>query len=485
MIIIANSGQQPLAVLDDYFSDNIVEQINGGYTLSFSTLLDPDKSPAIAIGNLAIVEGQLFNIVAHRRTRSTDGRVVISVECEQVSYDLLATEFEGGFIQSGNIADVLGMALSGTGFTIGTVEPSGIISVEMREGVTAREVVLEIARKASGELRFDGYEISLLNRRGIVRGIVFALGKNLRGIVKQVDARTVPTQTAYEIDVLELRDLIEFAGLEEFELGDTVQIIDDELGVNEQQRIIEYSYSPKRRINSKVKISALIDDLQSQMYRIQKTTVPKDKYLYGTRIGPDIGFESVRYDKKSRMIANADEFRIQKGDGSGSYTDAIYMDANGDARFTGIVQASQFIGGSIQIGTSFSVNSAGHMVAVGGEFSGEITASIITGGQINGTAITGAQVQTKGAGLYPRVELSATNNLLRAENDANNNVTIFGELSGSPMLRFLSSGPAITNILQLGTTFNISGTGNIAMLTTGGRIDLNAPGGVYVNGVPI
>lgn len=393
MITILNPQKMPVAILEDYFSDEITEQINGSYTLKFSVYLDDGKSPYIQVGNIAEVEGQWFNIVKHRRTRAEDGSVIIAVECEQVAYDLLFTVFEGGFIHTGEPWTLMDRALQGTGFNVGGVGFSNYISVDLKEGVTARAVLLEIAAQTGGELYFDKYTVNLLTRRGYDRGRQFRLGKNIKGIVKDVNGQSGEVLTAYEVDVLELNTLPEFEGLEDFELGDTVQIIDEELNINEQQRIIEYTYSPKRRINSKVVIANYIDGIQDAIYRIQTTTVGKDKWMYGVKIGPDEGVVIERYDKLARSIWNADEFRMQKGNGSGSYTDSLYFDPiNQQYEFTGIVRAGQFIGGSIQIGSNFSVNSNGIMTAVDGNFRGNITASTITGGNITGTTITGGTI---------------------------------------------------------------------------------------------
>lgn len=448
LINILNTSKKTVAILENYWDDEVTEQTNGAYTLKFSVLLDDDKSQYIQVGNFAEVENQYFNIVHHRRTRSEDGSVIIAVECEQVSYDLLFTLFEGGFIHTGSPSYLLSLALAGTGFGVGSVVPTGLISVDLKEGVNARAVLMEIARLSSAEFKFDKYTVSLLNRRGQDRGVQFALGKNLKGIVKDVNGQSGEVLTAYEVDIVELNTLPEFEGLEYFELGDTVQIVDEELGINEEQRIIQYSYSPKRRINSKVVIANSIDGIQDTIYRIQTTTVGKDKWMYGVKIGPEEGIVQERYDKRARSIWNADVFKMQKGNGSGSYTDALYFNpVNGEYEFSGIVRAAQFIGGNIQIGSNFSVDNTGHMKAVGAEFSGTISASIITGGQINGTTITGSQIQTSASGTYPRAEMSNTNKMFKVEASSSNYIEVRG--AGDPIthpdLKF-SSGSATASI---------------------------------------
>ncbi|AYB47120.1 prophage endopeptidase tail family protein [Paenibacillus lautus] len=393
MITILNNSLEPLAILEDYFNDDIKEQVNGAYTFNFSALLDDEKSQYIAIGNIVEVEDQYFNIIKHKRTRSDNNEVGIVVECEQVSYDLLFHLFEGGFIHTNTPWVLMNMALEGTGFMVGFVQYDQYVSIDLKEGVNARGVLMEIAAQTGCELYFDKYTVSLMSRRGQDRGVQFRLGKNLKGIVKDVNGQSGEVLTAYEIDVVELNTLPEFEGLEYFELGDTVDIIDEELGINEQQRIIEYSYSPKRRINSKVTIANYIEGIQDTIYRIQTTTVGKDKWMYGVKIGPDEGIVIERYDKMARSIFNADEFRMQKGNGSGSYTDSLYFDPiNQEYEFTGVVRAGKFIGGEIQIGDNFSVDPNGLMEAVDGKFSGTISASTINGGDIYGSYIEGASI---------------------------------------------------------------------------------------------
>ncbi|WP_059049071.1 prophage endopeptidase tail family protein [Paenibacillus senegalimassiliensis] len=461
MIIILDNQRRPVAVLDNYFDDEITESINAGYVLKFSICLDEEKSPHIQVGNFAEAEGQWFNIIRSRRTRASDGMVVIVAECEQVGYDLLLTRFEGGFIHTGSPAALLSRALEGTGFSVGSVEPTGIISVAIKENMDARAVVRIIAEHCEGELRYDRYNVSILASRGRNRGTQFALGKNIKGIVKDVNGQSGEIKTAYEIDVVELRTLPEFAGLEEFELGDVVQIVDEELGINEEQRIIQYSYSPKRRINSKVVIANNIRGIQDEIYRIRTTTVGKDKWMYGVKIGPDEGIVIERYDKMARSKWNADEFRMQKGNGSGSYQDALYFDPiNGEYEFTGIVTASKFRGGSIEIGNNFSVDESGHMKAVGGEFSGEISASIINGGriygsyiegaEIDGGVVTGALIRTAASGR--RIEMDDYS--FRSFDSTNRERVTLGYNTGAGMGGFVFWGP---NGQSEGQVYSISG----------------------------
>lgn len=477
MINIRDSSKRLLAILDLYTDSAVVESINGEYTAKFTAIIDEDgKSQYIQHGNLVEIEGQYYNIVQHRRTRGSDGALLVSVFCQQVAYDLNRTTFEE-FVQSGTPEQLLNLLLPGTGFTVGIVQPTEIISVEFRELATARGILLEIAAQAGVELLFDKYEISLLHQRGQQRGVQFRLGKNLMGIVKDSNISTGTQVVSYEIDIVELNTLPEFAGLEYFELGDTVRIIDEELGINELQRIIRYEYDPRRRIKSKVTIAAHMPSITNQFVRLSQTTVAKDRFYYGNRFGPEIGFESIRSDKKARSVFNADEFRMQRGDGSGSsWTDAVYFDPeDGEYKFTGKVIASSFEGGSIQIGLSFRVDSSGHMVATGAEFSGSISASIITGGQIIGpfiaTALSGQ-----------RIEFSSAENLLRAINESGSSLAIKANVGTTPDIEFENAVGDFVRLFLLPGVFTLSTTTSNTDITlaSGRGINLNPAGGYKV-----
>jgi hypothetical protein len=514
LITIRNPSLQPLAIIERYDNDSVDETINGEYKLSFTTLIDPDgKSDYLTDGNLAEVEDQLYNIVHHRRTRAEDGSTLVAVECEQVGYDLLLYEWAAGFVNAGTPEQLLELALAGTGFTIGTVELTDIISVDMaEENISTRAIIMEIAAQSGGEFLFDRFTVSLLARRGAVRPVRFQLGKNIKGIVKDVDVRSGAWITAYEVNVLELNSLPEFRGLEYFELGDTVGIVDQELGINELQRIVGYSYSPRRRINSKVTISNAIPGIKDTVVGLKKTTVVKDKIYNGTRIGPENGFEAIRSDNLARTVMNATEgIKIQKGNGSGSsWTDVIYLDTEGNAVFSGKIQASSFEGGTIMIGSGdnafrasvsgiwlgdevfadapFSVTPSGHFKAVDGEFSGSITAATITGGTVNGTninggTVTGALIRTAAPGVYPRVEIDPSSTAFGVYSDADSGIQIPAFDGGVSKIIFnAGSGVQSTIYNSPSSGLIVGGSPNVTLAGTNINLAPSSSGYVTISG---
>lgn len=168
--------------------------------------------------------------------------------------------------------------------------------------------------------------------------------------------------------------------------------------------------------------------LTEAINNLNKTAVKEGKLYYGASLTREEGLTIDRSDGKAKAVFNADELSFYRGSER-----ALWFDVPSDrykfsgtlegvnGTFSGTVQGGSFLGGSIQIGTAFSVNSAGHMVAVGGEFSGTITAAVISGGQINGTTIVGGVFKTATTGR--RIEISS-NGFGTFDANGNNRIAI-------------------------------------------------------------
>ncbi|GBF73206.1 hypothetical protein PA598K_01491 [Paenibacillus sp. 598K] len=198
----------------------------------------------------------------------------------------------------------------------------------------------------------------------------------------------------------------------------------------------------------------VVGTVTSEINKLSQSAVKQGKKYYGVSISRDKGLTIDRSDSLASVTLNTDEFKFT-ADGE----EALWFDIPSrkfkfsgtlegvNGKFTGTVEGGQFIGGSIQIGSSFSVNNAGHMVAVGGEFSGTISAAVFNGGQINGTnlngtTITGGTVQTNAPGTYPRAYMTSTIQMFGVQSSANSGIEMraFGGSGSAPYIRFFVPG---------------------------------------------
>ncbi|MDQ0091673.1 hypothetical protein J2T12_005113 [Paenibacillus anaericanus] len=238
--------------------------------------------------------------------------------------------------------------------------------------------------------------------------------------------------------------------------------------------------------------------LTTAVNKLNKDAVKFGKPYYGVSHSRTQGIIVEREDHLSKAVFNSDELSFYAGSDKALYFDipSRKFKFNGtleavDGKFTGTIESGKFIGGTIDIGSGnqifkagplgiqlgntafanapFSVNMSGHFKAVGGEFSGEISASIINGGQINGTSINGVTVT--GSTISTR----------------------YGNSKGIVMNSGWADLEIYSGVSSTNRIFAIEDLGNDAgirfdrdgQILAGRVLDIRAPDGVFVNGVRV
>ena len=276
MIKILNSSNETVAILDNVVDPIISEEINREFTFTFTTVIDKDKSNYVNYQYKVEVEDNYFNIVYTEENRTSEG-IFINAQCEHVSYELISATLTGGFTATDAFSAVATSLLSGTGFTLGTVEITASQTINITESTNKRYVLMQLATLYGGELKFDKYAISLLTRRGADRGVQFRYGKNLVDAKRVTDNRKIVggiPAVGYEVSVAEfeyeqsyINDKV--SDLEHYELGDTITAIDNDLNFNVQLRIMKESHNVNQRMQGQVQISNFADDLSDTLTTIQ------------------------------------------------------------------------------------------------------------------------------------------------------------------------------------------------------------------------
>jgi phage minor structural protein len=315
-----------LAVLDAAGSVKIKEQINGEYLLSFILPVNDEKWQYIQPENFVVVEGQKFRVRSTDDIRDATGKLVSNVQCEHIWYDANDCKHIPYFEAIGQTpAQILASAFVGTPFTVGNVEittPTDLFLDKTNPAAVANKLVENVG----GELVRNNYTISLVSKRGNVDGIHFRIGKNIKSIKRATDSRDVITRlypygkdgmeiagsyidsplistytnpkigykdykdvedpdelrtealkewstaekdgidkprVTYQVEVLELKKLKEYGDFESFSIGDTIRIIDEGLGIDTKQRIVEYEYYPYEPQRSAVALA----NYDTKLYR--------------------------------------------------------------------------------------------------------------------------------------------------------------------------------------------------------------------------
>lgn len=331
-----------LAYLDDIIIEDTIEitrKINGEFTLKFEALEENLKSEYFEAETYISVDGYYFDIAYIEQVHAD--KVTYRIECEHVTYRLI-NDTKDFYTYDGTPTEILADILADTDFTVGTIYSTNITTFAVYEETNKLGLIQLFANKLNLEIDYDEYSISLKNTVGQDRGFQVRFGKNLLGVKKIIDKRK--ELTYYSVDIVELKNhpsYKEFSDLEVIEEGDTIQIIDEVMGLDVTNKVISRTYNPIKSINTLLEIANSIELLTDTVTQIKRDTVVKDKTYHGIRISPTYGFESIRSDNKARGVFNSDIFALQSGDGTGiNWTNKLYFDpVTGKYIFDGTLSA--------------------------------------------------------------------------------------------------------------------------------------------------
>ncbi|EKN68081.1 phage tail spike protein [Schinkia azotoformans] len=259
LLKVRDTNLDLVAILHKITNPIISERINADFLFSFSAYVEKEKMPYITADNIVEVEDNYFKMAYFRRNGiSTD------VVCEHVSYELTEYDVEVDTVFSGTPITILSQLLTNTPFSVGTVDVSESISFKVVNKSTVRKILLDYVAHLDAELIFDKFTIHLVSKRGTNKGVQFRRGKNLLGITEEIDTRGGGLRIAYEVDIIDLSHMPNFPYLRELEkaeLGDIVKVIDEDMLIDINARIVARDYNPFRKINPKVEIGNFIRDL--------------------------------------------------------------------------------------------------------------------------------------------------------------------------------------------------------------------------------
>lgn len=315
MIRISDNNFKKLGNIKHVTSSLRKEELNGENILDFTAIID-DTVNEYLDESATVQEGaNYFDISEFKKSYNGDNTYTVEVKSEHVSYRLNNPEYNVEyFTETGTPEYILGKILEGTIFTVGTVELPEVVTYSAQEAKSRRALLMEFVAYIYGELEFSELEISILEHRGSIVQKPLIRGKHVTIVDKTVNKRQKNEDgsyfTSYSCEPIITPDI-------DYALGDELRLIQPNLGIDEVMRVLSIEtdlYNPSK---TKFKFGNYINSLASSLYRIETTTVVKDKVYNGTRIGPTYGFENVSSDKRHRSYFRADGMKFQTGDGSG------------------------------------------------------------------------------------------------------------------------------------------------------------------------
>lgn len=350
MIKILDSNFKRQAILNKAIKPNRFEEINGENTLTFSAILDQKVSNYLNENSIIELEEDYFDIAYLEKKQNADGTLSVDVETEHISYRLNKPEYNKDFFtRTGTPNYILGQILAGTGFNIGTIEFTNTVTYSAQEKKSRRALLMEFVALLGGELDFNKFEISILQHRGKTEPQLLVTGKNIKVVSRICNKRETDKSgnplISYACEPMQLPNKV-------LSVGDEVLLVHKDLGIRETMRVVRIGYNPYDFMESEIELANFISGLEDDIYRIQTTTVVKEKIYNGCRIGPEEGFVAERSDLKAKSIMNATEGISIYSDAGQGLERNFYVDMDGrikgrrldileDATFGGTIQTAK------------------------------------------------------------------------------------------------------------------------------------------------
>ena len=269
MIKACNSNFQRLGIVRDTTSASRFEELNGENTMDFEAALTPVNAALCQPYTIYEVYGQYFDTGFIEHGKDDDGNPTIRVEGDHISYRLNRQEYDmvpyeeyhdnpddpdevtgnnGGFkpVENVSAASLLAQILAGTGFT-GSVYGGMIDYYAISGETTRRQMLADLIDMVKGEATYDNFNIRIDQHRGSTAKKAAIVGKNVTSLSKEIDRRTrVPedeqaTKPYYLTYNCQIIDIVES---ENYNIGDDVRLIDRDLGIDTNQRVVDITSNP-------------------------------------------------------------------------------------------------------------------------------------------------------------------------------------------------------------------------------------------------
>lgn len=301
------------------------QSLNGECTLDFT--MPGQYIPNIAVGDEVRLGDLYFNVVRVSKQTLTGVGVSIGVSCEHISY-ALADTLQTTAHFSGTVSAVLSQILSGTGFTVGTVDISGTYSVTINNDTNKRSALQEWAAVTGAEIDYTGRAINFRARIGSSTPVSLSGTENVASLSVTLDSRS-DTQS-YDITLSRLQHL---------SLGDAVTIKYSSLNLNTETRVISLDYDPFHPWTISMVTGDFIPNFTGAVSSALEARLKEGQPYYGVTIDRENGIKIERSDGLSEALFNSDLFTMRALI-DGVMKDRIYFDPiKGDYVFDGALGA--------------------------------------------------------------------------------------------------------------------------------------------------
>ena len=282
---------------------SITQKLDGECSINFK-LLTRQADNYISISNRLEVEGLVFYITELKKNISS-GTCYSEYTGEHISYILNDDEYKVyAFDETGTPTELLSQLLSGTPFTVGTVDFTDKVTLRVNKEVTRRACVKQLIAQLGGEIEYYGYTIGIRKHMGSSTPLDIMNSSLVQDISYSYNVSS--ETTSYSLS------LYQKSGLS---LGDELYLKFKQLAIDAYSRIVGWDYNPFNYKEVSITVGQYLPDLNDSLYEISSEVqdVTQASAKYTIEFGEIVGNGSFYF---TRAYQDRPYFHYQCDDGS-------------------------------------------------------------------------------------------------------------------------------------------------------------------------
>ena len=257
----------------------------------------------VDVKSIAELDGLVFNITNMKKSIS-GGVCYTEMDCEHISYILNDDEYKvTAFDMTGTPRQILWALLSGTPFSVGTVDITKKVTLRVNTEATRRACVMQLLALVKGEIEYYGYAIGIRKHRGSSTAVDIMKTENVKDISYSYNA--TEQRYSYSVDLYRKENV---------DLGDELLLDFKPLSIYRQKRVVGMEWNPFNYNEVSITVGAYIPTINDELYSVTTSVedIRNTTAKYTVEFGEIIGNGSFYF---TRAYNDRPYFQYQTNDG--------------------------------------------------------------------------------------------------------------------------------------------------------------------------
>lgn len=282
---------------------SITQKLSGECTISVKILTRQMEGFVVA-GDRLEVDGLVFNMTEVRKT-VTGGMCYTEMNGEHISYILNEDMYKvTAFDMAGKPKEILATLLSGTPFTVGTVDSEEEVTLRVNRETTRRACIMQLIALMGCEIEYYGFTIGIRTHVGATTPIDIMKMSTVQDISYSFNASEQTTN--YSLEIYDKGAL---------SLGDKLNINFSPFGIADTSRIVGMEWNPFNYREVSITVGDYIPTLNDSIYQLISSVqdIRETSAKYTVEFGEMIGNGTFYF---TRAYLDRPYFHVHTSDGS-------------------------------------------------------------------------------------------------------------------------------------------------------------------------